>query len=643
MDKSGLSYVENRMKEYRAETFAKAKSQLKKEIENGEYFEAIMTLASLNSVIEQSYKQIPSEAVDMKEDLILTLTHIYRKMEESGETFMQNIFFKKLSEEYGFKWLDRMFINESGLVYIVKEVGPDNTIILEVVADRSNPGDAKPYLNVYTEKMLVELVDLHEYTEVDTANKTRFTPEVVEFDENLRGEELDKVYPYAKENDGRTIAKTRFTDELIRSASNEIAQETTRSEVQNEDVDAERKILNIQQRPKYISKIKLDILSKVAKEDVFKTKKGTILNISKKASEGENDKELFFSTPDLQIQFMKYVVILLQSNTNKTYDLSNDALEIINKNIADGAEPLNRTEWEYIKKCLGVVSQVYYDAIDDEIEEESVVEVENAMRDIVNNFEGKPRVNTMVMLNGHTGAGKGTTLAALGVERASETGTDGIAGRGEGFEHYIEVTQSYDLARFAGELMPNKFTRLMLATDIINQRRELDAQGKHDSPVYVSGFPRTEDQAKLFNGINNIKSIGLLITPETAVYRTVRRSIERTLKGLELRDDDMADMINIDDTPVSKTVLLELIKQFIDRHQITDPSVLTKEFLVDITSGLKLSKTARYMSYERARPSINKSLSSLGIETVNIQCDDLKMDEVTQMSREVILESPVEA
>jgi len=96
MDKSGLSYVENRMKEYRAETFAKAKSQLKKEIENGEYFEAIMTLASLNSVIEQSYKQIPSEAVDMKEDLILTLTHIYRKMEESGETFMQNIFFKKL-------------------------------------------------------------------------------------------------------------------------------------------------------------------------------------------------------------------------------------------------------------------------------------------------------------------------------------------------------------------------------------------------------------------------------------------------------------------------------------------------------------------------------------------------------------------
>lgn len=101
------------------------------------------------------------------------------------------------------------------------------------------------------------------------------------------------------------------------------------------------------------------------------------------------------------------------------------------------------------------------------------------MRRIVNRTENEEERGPvkMVMINGFTGARKGTTLGMLNA-KASESGTDGIAGRGEGFEQYEQVMQPYDAARFAGEYIPNRLMRLLFATDIVNQRINLDMQGR---------------------------------------------------------------------------------------------------------------------------------------------------------------------
>lgn len=373
----------------------------------------------------------------------------------------------------------------------------------------------------------------------------------------------------------------------------------------------------------------------------IKTAKGTILNLD---SDVQVEGKLTTNLTEVEYSILLPLVFKLLQGKDlndyaTAYDLAGEALEEIDELISNTQQPSLRDSYIRVKNALGIFAQAYFDIIDAAIDEEYVVEVETNMRRIVNKTEsGEERGPVkMVMINGFTGAGKGTTLGMLKA-KASESGTDGIAGRGEGFEQYEQVMQPYDAARFAGEYIPNRLMRLLFATDIVNQRINLDMQGRILEPVYVSGFPRSVPQAKLFDGVEGIKAVSLNISEETAVFRTVRRMVEFTLKGRRLRGDDLSDLAFGDSTngTLSAEYLMPLIERIIKTYNITDVNMVNRDTVAEITSQLVLSDKARYKKYKKDKPNIESALETLGVYVYQIDGNELTPTEVTEITNNYI-------
>jgi len=397
----------------------------------------------------------------------------------------------------------------------------------------------------------------------------------------------------------------------------------------------------VQESKDYILNIFIELME-------FKTQKGTVLNLDFNNQREAGQNEIVINLNEFEYREVeRYTQRLLEGNNLETYssayNLSRTVLIDIDARIKKTSEPFLKATLMKIKKALGIVVQAYFDSIDSKISEEMVLEVENSMRNFINTPENGVEIERgevrMVMVNGYTGSGKGTTLELLNA-KASESGTDGLAGRGEGFEDYEQIMGPYDLARFAGEYIPNKLMRLLFATELINQRAKLDSEGRYTDPVYVSGFPRTDDQAKLFNGVEGIKAVSLNITPETAVFRVVRRMTQNLLlKGKGIRGDDLSDLALKDANGhlLTPEMLTELIRQLNEEENITNVDMITPERVQAITDLLTLSAGARYHRYNSDKPKIEKAMATLGVNVYQIQGDELNPDQVTQIVRDYII------
>jgi len=327
---------------------------------------------------------------------------------------------------------------------------------------------------------------------------------------------------------------------------------------------------------------------------------------------------------------------------NSLFCMDPKVLTKINEEIDSAKSDSEREKLLKVKKALGGITQAVYSEIDKRIDDTALGEIEQIMRnqlnfvDFVSENPLEPRKNTIVMINGHTGAGKGTTLAMLGT-KAVETGTDGIAGRGEGFEQYELVMGPYDLARITGEFIPSKVMKLLFATEMMAARQKLDQDGRVNEPVYVSGFPRSAEQAAIFDGINNIKSVALAITEKTAVTRTLTRIGLSLRDGQSPREDDFNDLdMEGDDKKevIEATVGASIL---INKHKAGDFIVNLSQHLEEkVTPIFKMNPKSRYYKYDNAMKSINSVLQQNGIETHLITCDGKNPEEVTAEVKQAI-------
>ncbi len=338
---------------------------------------------------------------------------------------------------------------------------------------------------------------------------------------------------------------------------------------------------------------------------------------------------------------LKYVADFLDYPADKNiFALNINIQKNINAEIKEAPSKDKALEQTLIK-IRGVLAQIsgaLYREINSIIIEEKLAEFETAMNHQVNYVNGdleEPRDNTVILLNGHTGAGKGTTLAMLGV-KAVETGTDGIAGRGAGFEQYEEVMAPFDLARFAGIFIPDKLMRLLFASEMMSTRKLLDNNNKYHEGIYVSGFPRSAKQATAFKGIDKMKSLALTIEPETAIYRTVRRIVETILKGESPRPDDLSDLILKDITTeniLGPNEAIKIIKDVINNNGGSIDSIwneIQKRILAS------LNPKSRYYRYDKAIKDIGKTLEGMGVPTETIKCERMTPSEVTARVSNII-------
>lgn len=313
----------------------------------------------------------------------------------------------------------------------------------------------------------------------------------------------------------------------------------------------------------------------------------------------------------------------------------------INEEIIQ-AEEAKKLQLQQVKKVLGGLTQAIYTEIDRRIDDGRLGEIEQIMREQINSFgqDSRPRDRTVVLINGHPGAGKGTTLEMLGTQ-AVETGTDGIAGRGKGYSQYELVMAPYDLARANGELVPPKLMKLLFVSEMLYQRQLLDQQNRIDAPVYVSGFPRNPEQAEIFRGINNVKSIALTITPETAVTRTLTRIAMAICKEESPREDDLNDLVLSGSD--NKQEILNLISDFVLslNCEVSDDrfiSTISKKLAIDksMISNISMAEGSRYRKYDKVLNSIIDLLERYCINTVKIDCNGKTPVQVTDEVRRVI-------
>lgn len=138
--------------------------------------------------------------------------------------------------------------------------------------------------------------------------------------------------------------------------------------------------------------------------------------------------------------------------------------------------------------------------------------------------------------------------------------------------------------------------------------------------------------------MEGIKAISLNIWEETAVFRTVRRMVEFTLKGRKLRGDDLSDLTFADSAngTLSAEYLMPLIEDIIQRHNITDINMVNRDIVAEITSQLILSEKARYKKYKKDKPNIESALETLGVHVYQINGDELTSAEVTEITRDYI-------
>lgn len=315
----------------------------------------------------------------------------------------------------------------------------------------------------------------------------------------------------------------------------------------------------------------------------------------------------------------------------------------------NSAEGSTRVSLEKIKQVLAKLSFKIYSEIDAAIDDERALEITKLMR-VKMTYKDKEfkeeRTKKITKINGHTGAGKDTTLAMLKLKPVA-TGTDGLAGRGEGYEDYEDVMNAFDLARFAGEFIPTKFMNLLFCLEMLARREEMDAQGRFDEPIVVSGLPRDAKQAELFEGIPDIRSIAMTITPETAVYRTVSRIVEAILAGRPIRPDDVNDLHKKTadgSEPVRQEEVVSEIQRIIEiKFEVgqVDFAQLMQLVSENYLPRLTMSPKSRYFKYDKMLSQIDAVLLAKGIKTHKIVCDGKTKQQVMEEVSNAILSEDV--
>lgn len=334
----------------------------------------------------------------------------------------------------------------------------------------------------------------------------------------------------------------------------------------------------------------------------------------------------------------------------------------------------------------------YYQQLNNLIDEEKLAKYEqNVCYELDwydDGYSLHKRKRNIILLNGPVGSGKGTTLEQLEAE-AVETGTAGIAGRGgqskekrdklEGgpnrYDRWEYVSGGLDRSRKKQRRIPDRVMRMWLAMELMQKRGELDAEGKFDEPIYISGYPREVDQTKLFAHLDQeqVVSVYMEISEQEAATRTLSRMIEqsvatamdaRAIENAELsraekdarlakleyyRGDDFKSL-DFSNAPEVRQMILRFNKDMLAALQIVDPhgKIELKKLQEKIKKAifenhkaaieqLLLARgdeghkgEARYHLDMRNKRSIIEASESMGIETIIVQCDGKAPPQVTE-------------
>lgn len=353
------------------------------------------------------------------------------------------------------------------------------------------------------------------------------------------------------------------------------------------------------------------------------------------------------------------------------------------------------TAMEAAETFTEILLYEYYTRLDALIDEDKLSEYERMVGHFLDyaTIEGieQERDANVIGLNGPVGAGKGTSLELLDAE-AVETGTTGIAGRGgkpkvkrdvldgghDRYDRWEYVLAGFDRSRKQQKRIPTKLMRLWTAMELAQKRMELDAQGKYNDPIYISGYPRDVNQNKTFSHIKQekMKSVYLEISEEEAVKRTLSRIIDQAvatasevsrLKSEGIEDTDpritQLEYYRIDDfvsfdfsnapevqaaiqnfsiamhaaigkvDPDGRMTLKErqeLIRKAFMKHFAQKIHMMTLE------RGVTGKRKARYHIDMDTKKSIISASAAMGIETHIIYCDGKKPVEVTQEIQDYI-------
>ncbi len=312
--------------------------------------------------------------------------------------------------------------------------------------------------------------------------------------------------------------------------------------------------------------------------------------------------------------------------------------------IADEKGPRGKKTLEnlrQVKEILGYMVQLYYERLNEVIDEDLVVQLETKMSDKLGMYnqtreqmtKQKPSVP---LVNGDISSGKGTMLERLGIG-CIETGTDGILGAGENHEIWKSVADRYKLAREAQQLFPHRLIRAYTAMETLRRIKRYEAFGNYSNVIGYSGLPRSLEQTRIFAGLTDvISSVFLTAEPETTVARTVSRLID-TLRvegksKLDLRGDDLASLVFAEGTDKALDAIISLAQG----KGMETADILQLPEVVALVGSTTLSPEARYYKIRSAQSQIDKQLELVGITTKRVATDGQSKDEVAAAGAEAL-------
>lgn len=345
--------------------------------------------------------------------------------------------------------------------------------------------------------------------------------------------------------------------------------------------------------------------------------------------------QLQYKQPPVEKELIGIADILFHPDTNRILMINNFICTQLRQFIEEAEknkQPDRVAQLKSYQKILADLLFHYYLMIDGLIDVKKLESLRQEVVQELNEYEGKPREQTMINLGGHSGAGKNTTLGQLGLE-AFETGTAGVVGRAKGFEHWEEVIQSWDLPGADQHYIPDKVVTLILLLGLRAQRQRLDRQGKPHTPVVISGYPRTVDQARCLQGIHNIESVYLAMTPEEAKKRTINRIIEFLCsENGTAREDDVASLENFD-LEHFKGLLKEKLgeNEKPSREEILE--FLQDETVAAYLAQVQISAGSRFMRDLRTQDRMIEALKFIDVETTVIPVSGKTPEEVTAETR----------